>query len=278
MKSAQVGATELLNNVVGYFIDQDPSPILVLQPTISMSQAWSKDRLAPMLRDTPALHGVVNDPKARNSGNTLLHKTFPGGHITIAGANSPAGLASRPIRVLLADEISRYPVSAGTEGDPVNLARVRTKTFWNRKILMTSTPTVKGACRVEMEFEESDKRYFFIPCPHCKHSQRLVWSNVQWPKGEPEKAKYCCEECGSLFKRCSKAGGDPKGRVEGKPVHLMAGLASTLTRFTPRGQPCLKWREASLRRRSHQKRCRRLSTRHWGKPGKTRERQSTTPD
>lgn len=199
MKSAQVGATELVNNVVGYYIDQDPAPILLLQPTLEMAQAWSKDRLAPMLRDSPTLRGKVKDPKSRNSGNTLLHKTFPGGHITMAGANSPAGLASRPIRVMLGDEVDRYPVSAGTEGDPVNLARKRTTTFWNRKILLTSTPTIKGASRIEMEFDESDKRYFYVPCPHCDHFQRLIWAQVQWPDGDPARAEYCCAECGALF-------------------------------------------------------------------------------
>jgi len=152
MSSAQVGKTEVLNNVVGYYVDQDPSPILVLQPTLEMGQTWSKDRLAPMLRDTPALKGRVKDAKSRASGNTMLHKSFPGGHITIAGANSPASLASRPIRVLLADEVDRYPVSAGTEGDPVTLASKRTTTFWNRKLLLTSTPTVKGESRIEAAY------------------------------------------------------------------------------------------------------------------------------
>ena len=135
MTSAQVGKTEILNNLVGYYVDQDPAPMLVMQPTLEMGQAWSKDRLAPMLRDTPQLKGKVKDPRTRDSGNTLLHKTFPGGHITIAGANSPAGLASRPIRAVLADEIDRYPVSAGAEGDPLSLARKRSTTFWNRKTI-----------------------------------------------------------------------------------------------------------------------------------------------
>ena len=98
MKSAQTGGTEVLNNVVGYFIHQDPSPIFVLQPTLEMAKAWSKDRFAPMLRDTKALHGKVSDPRSRDGDNTLLHKGFPGGHITTAGANSPSSLASRPIR------------------------------------------------------------------------------------------------------------------------------------------------------------------------------------
>ena len=127
----------LLDNMVGFHVHHDPAPILVLQPTLEMGDAWSKDRLAPMLRDTPALRGKVADPKARASGNTKRHKSFVGGHITIAGANSPASLASRPIRIVMADEVDRYPPSAGTEGDPVSLARKRTTTFWNRKLVLT---------------------------------------------------------------------------------------------------------------------------------------------
>jgi phage terminase large subunit GpA-like protein len=129
----------------------------------------------------------------------------------MAGANSPAGLASRPIRILLGDEVDRYPVSAGTEGDPVNLARKRTTTFWNRKVLLTSTPTVKGASRIEMEFEESDKRYYFVPCPHCSHYQRLMWTNVQWPKDEPGKAQYCCDNCSALFGDVARVAAVRKG-------------------------------------------------------------------
>jgi phage terminase large subunit GpA-like protein len=112
MSSAQIGKTEIINNVVGYHIHLDPAPILLLQPTLEMAEAWSKDRFAPMLRDTRALRGLVRDPRSRDSGNTLLHKRFPGGHITMAGANSPASLASRPIRLVLCDEVDRYPVSA----------------------------------------------------------------------------------------------------------------------------------------------------------------------
>lgn len=192
MSSAQIGKTELLNNVVGYYVDYDPSPILVLQPTLEMAQTWSKDRLAPMLRDTPALRFKVKSPKSRDSGNTMLHKPFPGGHITMAGANSPASLASRPIRIVLFDEVDRYPVSAGTEGDPVSLARKRTATFWNRKVILTSTPTIKGVSRIEEEFELSDQRRYHVPCPHCEEKQVLKWSNIVFDKDDPSTAHYAC--------------------------------------------------------------------------------------
>jgi len=199
MKSAQVGWTEILNNVIGYHIDQDASPILLMQPTLDMAEAWSKDRLAPMIRDTPALSGKIADPKSRDSGNTLLHKQFSGGHLTVVGANAPSGLASRPIRILLCDEVDRFPASAGTEGDPIDLARKRTTTFWNRKVLMGSTPTVKGASRIEAAFEQSDMGYYFVPCPHCEEFQRLLWSQLKWDDGKPETARYVCASCGTLL-------------------------------------------------------------------------------
>lgn len=201
MSSAQVGKTEILNNIVGFHIDQDASPTLVLQPTIEMASTWSKDRLAPMLRDTPTLRGKVSDVRSRDGKNTILHKSFDGGHITMAGANSAASLASRPIRVVLCDEVDRYPPSAGTEGDPISLARKRTTTFWNRKVGMFSTPTVKGVSRIEMAFEESDRRRFWVPCPHCSEMQVLVWSQVRWEPGQPETAAYFCadEGCGTFW-------------------------------------------------------------------------------
>ena len=142
MAGAQLGKSEVLLNIIGYHIDNDPSPILMLQPTESMAQAFSKDRIANgLLRSTPCLAGKVKDPRARDSNNTTLHKIFPGGSLSLVGANSPAGLASRPIRVLLVDELDRAPASAGSEGDPLNLAKKRTATFWNRKIVIVSTPT-----------------------------------------------------------------------------------------------------------------------------------------
>ncbi|GGC68496.1 phage terminase large subunit family protein [Chelatococcus reniformis] len=208
-KASQVGWTEILNNIIGFHIDQDAAPMLLIQPTLEMGEAWSKDRLAPMLRDTPALAGKVKDPRARDSGNTLLHKVFPGGHVSIVGANSPASLASRPIRVVLADEVDRYPASAGSEGDPLKLAAKRQTTFWNRKTLLGSTPTLKATSIVWREWERSDQRRFMVPCPHCKAPQHLKWSQVHWDKTKdaegqtiahhPETAGYACEACGVIW-------------------------------------------------------------------------------
>lgn len=199
MTSAQVGKSEALNNMLAYFMAHDPGPILFLQPTLEMAEAFSKDRIAPMLRDCQMLAGLVEDAKSRDAGNTLLHKQFPGGHLTLAGANSPASLASRPIRIVLADEVDRYPISAGTEGDPLSLAVKRTTTFHDAKIVLTSTPTVKGASRIAQAFAESDQRCFYVPCPHCQERQTLTWSQVKFPPNAPEQAQYCCAHCASLW-------------------------------------------------------------------------------
>ena len=204
MKSAQVGATEILLNVIGYYIDQDPAPMLIMQPTLAMAQAFSKDRLATMIRDSDKIRDCVKDARSRDSGNTVLSKKFAGGNLNIVGSNSAAGLASRPIRIVLADEIDRYESSAGAEGDPISLATKRTTTFWNKKIYMCSTPTIKGLSRIETAFEESDKRYYNVPCPECNTKQILKWKNVIWDEGKPETAAYACQECGSVIDESKK--------------------------------------------------------------------------
>lgn len=199
MSSSQVGKTETLLNTIAYYMHQDPAPMLLVQPTLEIGEAFSKDRLAPMIRDTPALRGLIGDPRSRNTDNTLLHKAFSGGHITIAGANSPASLSSRPIRIVLFDEVDRYKVSAGTEGDPVNLAKKRAKRFWNRKFVLVSTPGIKGLSRIEGEYERSDKQRGFVPCEDCGHFQILRWAQVRWPTGKPDETYYCCEACGAVW-------------------------------------------------------------------------------
>ena len=195
MTSSQVGKTMIEKAALGYYIDQDPSPILVVLPTIDLAETFSKDRLAPMLRDTPALRGKIADPRSRDSGNTILHKRFPGGHMTMVGANAPAGLAMRPIRVVLCDEVDRYPASAGTEGDPVSLAKARTKTFHNRKLVLFSTPGDEATSRIAPAYEASDQRHYLVPCHECGHMQALRWAQVRWTDGDPHTARYECEQC-----------------------------------------------------------------------------------
>jgi phage terminase large subunit GpA-like protein len=193
MSSAQVGKTELLLNTIGYHIDYDPAPIMLLQPTVDLAKNFSKERLAPMLRDSPSLRGKVADVKSRDSGNTVMQKSFAGGYIAMVGANAPSGLASRPIRILLADEVDRFPVSAGNEGDPLSLAEKRTTTFWNRKKIFVSTPTNKGASRIETEFELSTQEHWNLPCPSCGSYQPMRWAQIHF-----ETVSMACKDCGTL--------------------------------------------------------------------------------
>lgn len=194
MTSSQVGKTTILENIIGYFIHYEPSPILMVQPTLSMAQAFSKDRLSSMIRDCPVLTDKVKPPRERDSGNTVLHKVFTGGHISLVGSNSTSSLASRPIRVLLLDEVDRFEVSAN-EGDVVSLAVKRTTTFWNNKIIMVSTPTIKGLSRIEQEYNLSDKRKFYVPCPECKELQVLEFKQVKFDKDKLHETHYACRFC-----------------------------------------------------------------------------------
>ena len=195
MSAAQIGKTAMLMNMIGYYMHYYPAPILVMQPTLEMAQTFSKDFLAPMLRDTPVLRNMV-DTKSRYSGNTILKKNFPGGHVTIIGANSPASLASRPIKVLLADEVDRYPASAGTEGDPLFLGQKRQTTFWDKKTVVVSTPTLKSSSRIATEFDISTREEWNVPCPKCGHYQPLAWKGVEFDKEDLSKGiSYRCEAC-----------------------------------------------------------------------------------
>lgn len=196
MTSAQVAKSTFLENVIAYFMHADPCPILHVSPTIESSEMFSKERLAPMLRDTPALRGLVKDARSRDSENTIRNKKFPGGLLAMVGANAPAGLASRPIRVVVCDEVDRFERSAGTEGDPINLAIKRTTTFWNRVLAFVSTPGNKADSRIEEEYTKSDMRQYWCPCHECGAEQVLVWSQVKWRDGDASTAIYECEHCG----------------------------------------------------------------------------------
>jgi len=180
MMCSQSGKTQLQLNAVGYFSHYEPSPQLFVQASEGEAEKFSKNRVSKMIRVTPVLRKLFQDPRSRDSGNTLLNKEFPGGVLILAGANAPAGLASMPVRVLQMDEVDRYPDSAGTEGDPVDLADRRTTTFWNRIKILASTPGIKNLSRIEAAHEDSDQRKFFVPCPHCGTFQELTWKRLQY--------------------------------------------------------------------------------------------------
>jgi len=159
--------------------------MLFVQASLSEAEKFSKNRVAKMIRDTPVLREIYPSPRSRDSGNTLLNKEFLGGVLIMVGANAPAGLASMPIRVVFFDEVDRYEDSAGTEGDPVDLANKRTTTFWNRKKIMASTPGIKDHSRIEKSELASDQRRYFVPCPHCGEMQTMEWKRLRWETEKP---------------------------------------------------------------------------------------------
>ena len=204
MKSARVGYSEILNHIIAYHIHQDPCGIMVVQPTIEDASGYSKEEIAPMIRDTKVLTNLVSDAKTRDSNNTILQKQFPGGVLSLVGANSARGFRRVSRRIVLFDETDGYPASAGTEGDQIKLGIARTQYFWNRKIVAGSTPTIKDFSRIERLFEQSDQRRYYVPCCHCGHMQYLRWANMRWQDNDPLTASYACEECGALIPHSKK--------------------------------------------------------------------------
>jgi phage terminase large subunit GpA-like protein len=172
--------------------------MMAISPTVEMALRNSKQRIAPLVEETPELAARVRSPRSRDSGNTVQSKEFPGGILVMTGANSAVGLRSMPARYLFLDEIDAYPGDVGDEGDPVELAEARTRTFGHRKkIYLASTPTVKGASRIEAAYDASDQRKFFVPCPHCGHTQHLQFERLRWEDEKPETVLYYCEGCGT---------------------------------------------------------------------------------
>lgn len=212
MKSARVGYTKILNAVIGYFIHYEPSSVLLVQPTVDDARGYSKEELAPMIRDCPVLTAIVHDDPDAESGpkessNTTLHKIYPGGFLSLVGANSGAGFRRKSSRVVAFDEVDAYPPSAGSDGDQIELGSKRTQAFWNRKIAAGSTPLVAGSSRIAVLFEQGDQRRYYVPCPHCNHMDFLVWRQkadqrghyMAWDEGDPSGAYFVCSKNGCVI-------------------------------------------------------------------------------
>lgn len=199
MAGAQVAKTQSGLNWLGSIIDMWPGPTLLVEPTLELSKKLSKQRIGPMIESTAVLRKKVADSRSRDSGNTLFEKEFPGGMLIMTGANSAAGLRSMPIRYLFMDEVDAYPGDVEGEGSPMDLAEKRTTTFARRKVFITSTPTIKGFSAVEREYEKSDKRKFYVPCPHCGEYDTIEWKRITWTDNDPKTARLACAHCGTLI-------------------------------------------------------------------------------
>ncbi|WP_332657436.1 phage terminase large subunit family protein [Brevundimonas sp.] len=204
MVSTQLLKTALLENIFGYHAHLDPCPILLVQPKEDAAEAFSKERIAPMVRVTPVLKALVGHRHTRKSEDTLLYKAYPGGFLALVGAGSPDNLARRPIRLTLYDEVDKYPVTK--EGDPLALGDERQATFSNPLSVRVCSPTLAGESRIETSYLDGDQRRASVECPHCDHRQFLEWRHVQWEKVEAEgfekvhrheTAQIFCEACGT---------------------------------------------------------------------------------
>lgn len=244
MKGAQIGGTEAGNNWIGYVIHHAPGPMLAVQPTVEMAKRWSKQRVASLIDSTAVLRDKVSEARSRDGGNTVQSKEFPGGILVMTGANSAVGLRSIPVRYLFLDEVDGYDFDVDGEGDPVGLATQRTITFGNRKIFLVSTPTIQGFSRIELEYEQSDRRQWWVPCPECNEHQVLEEKRLQWPKGKPEEALYYCVHCGTGIPSHRKPWMNLHGewRAERPEMNVAGFLLSGLN------SPWLTWQQIAERK------------------------------
>lgn len=217
MKPARVGFTEaVLINAIGYYMDQDPSPILVALPTIDDAEKFSKTKLVPAIESSPVLRELIPEPRSRDGTNTILHKEYPGGSIQIVGTNSPRMLRMRDARVVMADEVDAMEKPKNREegkgeGDPLELLQTRNANWPNRKNIRGSSPTWKGASRIEEHYQLSDRRKYWMPCPHCGEYQILLFGGrekpfgLKWISGRPETVVYLCVKGCTIQERSKQA-------------------------------------------------------------------------
>ncbi|HEX8382440.1 MAG TPA: terminase gpA endonuclease subunit [Sphingomonas sp.] len=202
MVCTQLLKTSLLENTFGYFAHLDPGPILIVQPKEDAAEQFSKERITPLIRATPALRKIFGSGMSRNADETLLYKAFPGGFAALAGAGSPDNLARRPIRIGMCDEVDKYPITK--EGNPLDLVDERMATFANWLSVRACSPTISGESLIEDSYNAGDQRQASVACPHCGHRNFLeFFRHVHWETDEETgehrtaRAQIHCEACGA---------------------------------------------------------------------------------
>lgn len=240
MTSARVGKSTCMKIATGYFMHNDPASILWMLPTETKAREWSQSECDPMLRDVSVLRSLVKDKRKRDSSNTVLMKKYTGGTLFIVGAESHTRTHGITARVYLADECARFPVSAGDDGDPIANGQNRVSSFgFRRKVILSSTPSVRGFCPIEREFLAGDQRYYYVRCPfeNCNWLQRLVWDGLKFSTDDNRQApEYECEACAQLipeqYKLRMLSGGmwqptNPEGAH--KSYHISALYSTTVS-------------------------------------------------
>jgi len=215
-KSARTGYTQIITADIGFHIGNDPCSMLLVQPTVEDAAGYSKEHIAPMLRDVAALSGLVTDGRSGDQTSTILRKLYAGGALNLVGANSSRGFRRITVKRVYFDETDEYPEQAGSEGDQLKLGEMRTQDAWDRKLVYGSSPRHKGG-RIDKKFDESDQRRRFVPCVHCDHGQYLKWGGrdhdygIKWPDGRPEDAYYLCEQCHEIIHYAQRGPMDARG-------------------------------------------------------------------
>lgn len=205
MKGSQVGGTECGNNWLGYIIDHAPGPTMLVMPRVEDAKKTSKLRIDPLINSSERLKSKVKEARSRDSGNTMLQKDFPGGTLLLVGGNSAAGVKSTAVKNIVFDEEDEYAGDVQGQGDIVALAKKRANTFASKKkFFHISTPTVEGRSRIENNFNRTDQRYYYVPCPECGHMQTLQFNRLKWEKGKYDTVCYECEECSYKIKNWQK--------------------------------------------------------------------------
>lgn len=227
-KATQMGFTQAGMNWFGFIAHLAPGPCMMILPTDGAAKKHSKTKLNPMIQETAVLQGIIAEPKKKDSETTTLMKDFPGGYLMLVGANSSSAFRNVSIRYLMADDVNGYPLDLDEEGDALSLGIKRTGSFSNRKIYILSTTTVKGESRISKEFNESDQRYFFVPCPFCGSYQILRWGNIKFKHVEyalQGPVEYECEHCKKLISERFKSGMLEAGNwIAQNPKHTDAGF------------------------------------------------------
>mgnify|MGYP001352752644 CR=1 FL=1 len=251
--SSQVGKSELELNIIGYIIMQDPGSILYIQPAEADGKKFSRQRIAPMIRACKQLREKVADVKSRDGGNTILQKMFPGGSLTITGSNSAPALSSMPIRYVIGDERDRWADSAGTEGDPWELAQARQITFYNRKSVEVSTPTIKDSSKIEASYYQGTQERWLHRCPYCGEYNEICFETVKHEhiksivnNREQHAVKiigHACPDCGHVYTQ-NQMRKQPAKWVADNPEALKTGCRSFwLTAFA---SPWVTWESILL--------------------------------
>jgi phage terminase large subunit GpA-like protein len=242
---SQLGKSDLENCIIGYLSCDAPGPMLFVQPTLGAMKRYSRQRIDPMIEDSPALAERWASKRSRDDSNTLLLKEFEGGLLVMVGANTPSDLSSMPIRYVIMDEIDQYTSSAKGDGDPIDLAVKRTTSFPRRKIVMTSTPTYDHR-PIWQRMQTTGWREFHVPCPHCETMQVLQWEHMKWEPKQPETAQYFCPHCGVAIDELHKRTMLPAGKWIPRHPELETGRSygyhiSTL--YAPHGWTAASWGE-----------------------------------